>query len=39
MHITSNSKSLLNEGRPNERKDEGYSGVTAEYPATGKLHS
>jgi len=22
MHITSNSKSLLNEGRPNERKDE-----------------
>jgi len=22
MHITSNSKSVLNEGRPNERKDE-----------------
>jgi len=22
MHITSNSKSLPNEGRPNERKDE-----------------
>ena len=22
MHITSNSKSFLNEGRPNERKDE-----------------
>jgi len=25
MHITSNSKSLLNEGRPNGRKDEEFS--------------